>query len=303
MGTDDAEMPQAALTPPEEKPVPSAVSANMLEPLPTLFCSWCKTEAPLTKVRVTSKAASTYKCSSCNNTFTKCIKHLGSWPTAGFKAMTADDQADFYKKAKLEKSSIAVANLAERSSEKYSFKETSYALGGKFLPLDVWQRKGFDPVMIAKNTGDSDITHSVQCGKCYRVKLLSTQETGGSGSRDSDKAIVASGKRPLESSADHANESKRDFEDRMRDVKAARRVVDQRIQQNKCLASAFAKKLAGPISKLQSAMETPDYSFLSAHARETAAEALQKASTTMDKLKADPPQLDSEDCKNVVSGF
>ena len=62
--------------------------------------------------------------------------------------------------------------------------ERFYELGGKFLPLSVWEAKGFDAEQIATRSADADMEEHPVVGMCYRVAIISSGRRQSTGQRE-----------------------------------------------------------------------------------------------------------------------
>lgn len=113
-------------------------------------------------------------------------RSYGQWPTEAFKNLAEEKQQEFFQECLSKGIKLARVKHDEllRTFEKHT---TFYAESGKFLPLAVWARKGFDEERIKAEAGQGDIRYNVpQLGDCYRVSILCTGEAGERGqARDS----------------------------------------------------------------------------------------------------------------------
>jgi hypothetical protein len=124
-----------------------------------------------------------FKCNQCNRTLVKLVGGYGKWPTPEFNEFTIDQQQTFFQNAAKIKNANELVKSLEAKLTQFTSKEFSWANGGQFLPLAVWQTQGFDVELIKSNTPPEDVTHNPQVGTCYRVKIYSTFEKGNEGQR------------------------------------------------------------------------------------------------------------------------
>ena len=84
---------------------------------------------------------------------------------------------------------------AEKLLSSYSRRERWFSEGGAFLPLSVWQTKGWDVERLKANTPPEDIRETAQGGTCYRVRILSQGESGVEGKSQERKEAAQDQKR------------------------------------------------------------------------------------------------------------
>jgi hypothetical protein len=88
--------------------------------------------------------------------------------------------------------SEAVA-MATELIDNFKIDQEYYADGGEYLPLSVWATRGFDATMIAAKTPERDRRICSILGPTFRVKILST---GNSGTRGTKRASSSSVTKP-----------------------------------------------------------------------------------------------------------
>ena len=79
------------------------------------------------------------------------------------------------------------AQKAKEFFKSFSSKENGYVHGGAFWPLSKWAQEGFDSVAIEARTPQRDIMQHNILGRCYRVKIVSTYESGRHGHERGDE--------------------------------------------------------------------------------------------------------------------
>ena len=210
-----AKQPALAPPPAAQEPGTSQTAASASAPpamelrltnLPeTLFCSTCKMHRPYGNCRLTAKKEGPkFKCAYCSTTTTQLYRGFGSWPPAAWSKVPEVEQARFYSMAST-MSGKAVIDEALALIETYHKEEHFYEEGGAFLPLSVWDRKGFDINLIQLHSKDEDKqTHPV-LGATFRVKILRTGNRGSQGNMTSDSHRM-SGKAKAASKASAASE-------------------------------------------------------------------------------------------------
>ncbi|CAL1131523.1 unnamed protein product [Cladocopium goreaui] len=151
----EAEEPAEEVQPAEEA-APSAPSVASVEADPTN--------------RVTKKGHATLSCKTCHNVTSMLYKCI-NMQTVGFKDIPPAQAADFFQKAGqlCEKYGSHVKGLLQDKLVEQEMLKQTVAVHGKFLPLSVWEQKGFDTERIKQNAEKqrSDIFDWV-----YRVPIL-----------------------------------------------------------------------------------------------------------------------------------
>ena len=72
----------------------------------------------------------------------------------------------------------------DKSARRYQKDEEYYQEGGAYLPLCVWQTKGWDIDLIREKSRPEDIRYMEQCGEVYRVRIMSAGLRGARGLSD-----------------------------------------------------------------------------------------------------------------------
>ena len=108
---------------------------------------------------------------------------FGEWPTNQFKALSAKEQAEFMNAIRAIPGQADLAQSAKFQMERFSSKSKYYSNGGEFLPLNVWEKRGFDVELIRKNSAPADKMHHSVLGEVYRVAILSSGSRGEEGDR------------------------------------------------------------------------------------------------------------------------
>ena len=236
----------------------------------TVFCNWCGLPAETATFRVTSKQCQKVKCSRCHATFSKMSRANGRWPTPEFLSLSDETQLDFYAEASKLSKSKDVVKLMDIKLEMFKTKAFTWALGGAFLPLNVWQTKGFDSGRIERTTKDEDIQENEQVGTCYRVRLFSSLETGSEGYKQSQTLTSRSGDIPSATTTMQLAiqppatplaikaEPAADFAARIKLDRDNHKTIEMQWKKKECAAAALEKKLAGPLERLITTMASKD---------------------------------------------
>ena len=276
--------PETQLAKPQLFANPHAEFQRMAVPFPkmakepTLFCNWCDLPVEASRTRITAKQGGKCKCNRCSSTFTKMYSHHGKWPTAEFNTLSADAQTDFYAKAAKMSKSQQIVELMEHKLEKFQSRDFTWALGGQFLPLNVWATQGYDSERIARTTKDEDIQENEQVGTCYRVRLYSTIERGSEGwkssqtllSRSGDVNRIAPAAASASSQALPPSETKAEFAERLKLEKTKRQEVEKAATKKKLMATQLVKKLAAPLERLTKTLASDGAGHISASVKQGA---------------------------------
>ena len=128
--------------------------------LDAVICMTCGTEVLPKKARLKTKSANKEKweCNVCNSRTVTLSKINGAWPTDKFKELTDEQKHSFFQNIRGITKKADLAEFTENTLAKISVREKQFYDGGKFLPLLVWQRKGFgpaEPVLGARLRGRS----------------------------------------------------------------------------------------------------------------------------------------------------
>ena len=142
----------------------------------------CGSEVDAFKTALKNKRAAAppqFICRICNNVSTMNSRYIGKFDH--FDAMTSEEQKDFYLECQelAEKSPngrlqwSAVKQLLMNHLVKSVSRKRSIRLTGEYLPLSVWEKRGFNPLTILEK--GVYLPHPV-LGDTYRVDLLSVDE-------------------------------------------------------------------------------------------------------------------------------
>jgi hypothetical protein len=158
-----------------------------------VLCGCCGRFEYFKLCKAVSKVKGTWKCGSCNVKQAQLFRAFGQWPSQGFQQLSDQNKKDFMLSMHGTSGSEAAAMVAELI-QTFEIDQEYYADGGEYLPLSVWQTRGFDSARIEANTPERDRRVCAILGPTYRVKILST---GNSGSRGSKRASTCSAAKPV----------------------------------------------------------------------------------------------------------
>ena len=79
--------------------------------------------------------------------------------------------------------------------EKYEKRESYYQDAGRFLPLAVWGKKGYDEQRILDHAPPEDIHEHPVLGTTYRIRIYEAGTRGAQGWQQSDKKEASAPKK------------------------------------------------------------------------------------------------------------
>jgi len=184
----------------EAAPVALAKAASQValpRPLfeePTVFCSSCGNMVLLRRTRLLSKTKGTWQCSECRVILTQLYRGFG--PGGGeFQKLSEEEQRDFFNSA----AGAGSRQVLEKAKELFLKREEHsvyYDCGGSFLPLSVWQAKGYDTAAIEQKSAREDKGMHPVLGTTYRVRILKTGSRGSESKIRQHELEKKSGKKP-----------------------------------------------------------------------------------------------------------
>ena len=102
--------------------------------------------------------------------------------------MSDEEQAKFFKDCGAVRKRDDLAEFAKTMFEKFTVEAKVYYNGGEFLPLRVWETRGFDPETIEASSDPSDVMEHKVLGTTYRVSIVSTGHRSETGTKSSSVA-------------------------------------------------------------------------------------------------------------------
>ena len=126
----------------------------------------------------------TYQCTTCRLTDNRMIRQFGTLKNV--LLISPEEQKQFYEQAR-SKNVHQLRVLCDRVFKKYEVEETLTNHTGEFLPLAVWEKRGFDPERIRSDSRPEDRKVLPQLGECYQVKILKTGVVTKKGSESSSQ--------------------------------------------------------------------------------------------------------------------
>ena len=179
--------PKAFTGPPPAKAFTGPLTVLPEQPLCTKCASYVDPCGP--GVRCTSKTTPSFICPVCCSKLTGLNRLCGHWPIEEFKELSAAEQESFFQSCGA--GTAALKKAIEQHIIRRQVHQRVNEVAGEFLPLSVWQIRGFDPEIIEK-TCPKEI--HAQLGPTYQVKIHSTGEKAIEEQVRQHMARVCSGK-------------------------------------------------------------------------------------------------------------
>ena len=152
-----------------------------------LTCATCGGEVAPIHLRLLSKREGTWRCLQCKVKVVQIYREYGSYPPPAFGGIPEAHKQRFMQKlisGNVDQKGLKVS--LTNFLESYSAEESSYYDGGKFLPLSVWETKGFNIVAIEAMSQEADKRMHPIFGIVYRVNILSMGTSGKRGTIERD---------------------------------------------------------------------------------------------------------------------
>ena len=132
----------------------------------------------VSRARCRAKSQQTWVCQKCEVKVSQLRRGFGSWPVAGFTKISRENQQAFFRDAKDMNAKDFVKKAEEMLNISEDIEAQFYQNGGKFLPLDVWMRKGYNAEAIKTKSAPDDIREHPVLGTTYRLKILELGDRG-----------------------------------------------------------------------------------------------------------------------------
>ena len=127
----------------------------------------CKTSGKVGNLKVT--------CAKCNNRETNLRRRIfGSWPIQEFDDLKEEEKLDFFQKC-----GCSAADVRKHISEtllRIRLLRKEKSRGGQFLPLEVYEKMGYNIEDIQMKSNPEDIEHHPVLGTTYRVEIHTTSQ-------------------------------------------------------------------------------------------------------------------------------
>ena len=144
----------------------------------TCVCMKCNMEK---SIDACIKKSKKWICKPCNTAATMLSQACeGGFNGKAFTNLTSDEQQEFWRNAAGASKRDLVASYQSKLRA-IRTKEKAEGSTGDFLPLSVWQNKGYDTDAIQKNSLPEDIREHPVLGTTYRVHLEWSSNTSKQG--------------------------------------------------------------------------------------------------------------------------
>jgi len=162
-------------------------------------CHFCGEEVAPNEGKIVARVPTIrIQCRRCKRV-DQCIGR--SFGTIQFvRDMRYDKARQFYKSA-AKMAPQQIKKLCEHETTFQEIETHTMAESGEFLPLAVWQSRGFDADRIKNNTAPHDCKFKPQIGWCYRVAIESDSRTVTQSQTEILKIIQSKRRRPAKARA------------------------------------------------------------------------------------------------------
>ena len=143
-----------------------------------VFCGTCGRTVEMERARCRSKQKQTWICKRCEVKVVMLRRKFGSWPIPGFAIVSKEEQQAFYRDCSDETTARTLHKLSQRFNINEVSESTCYKNSGKFLPLNVWEEKGYNVADIEEKSLPEDIRMDPAIGLTYRVKVMELAQKG-----------------------------------------------------------------------------------------------------------------------------
>ena len=154
-------------------------------------CGFCGRLVTVMKLRLFTKGGAgkepVWKCDVCNTRIVQLARAFSGWPTESFKGLDKEAKQLFMREIASAKGARDVLTKASKLLQSYEEHEEFYAEGGDFLPLEVWQSRGFNSDNILTRSKEANIRMCPVLGRTFRVPIISGGKRGVKGSRRVDE--------------------------------------------------------------------------------------------------------------------
>ena len=145
--------------------------------LDDVICQQCGCTVEVENCRVKSKVEGTYMCKTCDSKLTILWRGFGAWPPSSWSGMSIDLQQQFFRDIK-DKPAAEIRAIATDKVFGREVHASSYALGGRYLPLNVWAQTGYPAEMNEQHTAERDRRVCPVVGLPFRLPIFSQELTG-----------------------------------------------------------------------------------------------------------------------------
>ena len=163
--------------------------------LEVVFCSKCKVEVSPFKAQLLGKSPGCWKCNVCNCKITQLHRRFGQWPPEEFQLLSEKQQAEFYQAVGQCHTARQVEEHAKLTLAKVIEERHLVGSGGEYLPLSVYDKRGFDTAAIEKHCKDKK--NDPIFGLVYRVAIQRSDHVSENSTRHVQE-LISAGRRKQE---------------------------------------------------------------------------------------------------------
>jgi hypothetical protein len=140
-------------------------------PSPSPTCNKCRqTIMDPMKALLKGKCNGSWVCKECNVKCVQLHRVFGRWPPQSFRCLPDDWQATFFADIKHLPNAAMVESHVVHAMTLKRMESEEASCGGKYLPLSVWERKGYDPERIVQNC--KSVKELPDQGKVYKLNIV-----------------------------------------------------------------------------------------------------------------------------------
>ena len=138
-------------------------------------CFKCKTPVDPLSCRMTGKQSQVFECPTCNCKGVQLYRRFQKWPPSSFISLGPEWQETFWKDAAGCTSAAALEEMLVNTLTRSRMEKEEVSVGGKYLPLSVWAKKGYNTAAIEALCQDHE-EHPI-LGRTYRILLKGVWST------------------------------------------------------------------------------------------------------------------------------
>lgn len=163
----DKSTTEEATQPPASEPAVFQLLAPALPSPQNPVCHRCKVSVDMCRSRLVGKSAACWICPACNTKSVQLHRIFGSWPPASFAKLPKAWQEEFWRSCAEMPGGPQLEEFVVQAITRKRVELEESTVGGEFLPLSVYSKRGYDAERIARECTDTQ-DHPI-LGKCYRV--------------------------------------------------------------------------------------------------------------------------------------
>ena len=154
-------------------PLPG-ITGELTGPLGPVCCGKCGNALIEGQFQLVGRARSGAKCNRCNTSAVVLHRLFGGWPPKEFEGVPKEQQQLFWRNTHAAKGKGALESLVVDCLTERRMEVLKTSKSGKYLPLSVYKKEGFDWKRIEEHCKDTMVDPVL--GLCYRVNILAVEE-------------------------------------------------------------------------------------------------------------------------------